>query len=209
MDKTFQQAITASVEKIVNGALAYDPATKNKISAIRDVLAVKITAPVTCTIYLCGQTEGLAALSYYEPAPTTTLTGSTSAFIRLLQHPEAFTASDVSLTGSPQLLQQWQAIIETLDIDWEDALSKVLGDIAGPAVNQALHQSAQWLHTQASEQERLITEYLSEERQLVPSKAEVGQFSDNVAALRLQMDRISARTERLSQAIHTPIKHSL
>lgn len=207
MDKTLQQAITASVEQIVNKALTYDPATRHNISAISDVLAIDITAPVACTIYFCGQHEGLAALSYYEQTPTTTLTGSASAFIRLLQHPQAFAASGVSMVGSPQLLQQWQAIIEALDIDWEDAISEVLGDIAGPAVTQTLSQSAQWLHQQASEQERLIKEYLPEELQLVPSKAEVEQFYDTVATLRLQMDRISARTERLSQAINTSTKY--
>lgn len=203
MDNTLLQAATASIETIANKALMYDPATKKQVAAINDILCIDITAPLRVTLYIRGQDQGVAVLSYCEQPPTATLTGSTTAFATLLQNPQAFANSGITLTGSPGLLQRWQTIIAALEIDWEDAISQVLGDIAGPIASQGIKKTAQWWQSQAKEQQRLLAEYVTEELKWVPSTNEMDCLTHHIAELRLQMDRISARTERLQQAWQT------
>ncbi|MFT6253833.1 MAG: ubiquinone biosynthesis protein UbiJ [Granulosicoccus sp.] len=210
MDQTIQYAIIAGIEKSINTALTYDPATKKKIAKIHDILAINITSPLATTLYIRGQENGVAIMSYCEETVTSQLEGPAFAFLNLLNNPHALANSGVSLTGSTQLLQQWQTIIETLDIDWEDALSEVIGDIAGPIASKGIKQYIQWWQQQAQEHQRLIAEYLPEELRVVPSKPEVDGFINDISDLNLHVDRIAARVNRIQQAwldrqkTHTP-----
>lgn len=200
-DPTYIQALTTAIETVVNSALKYDPASRQKIAALQDILAVKITVPSLC-FYIQGQEEGVRVFSYCESPISTHLTGSPIALLSLLQQPSNLNHSGVSITGSTQLLQQWQDILQTLDIDWEDAISQVFGDIAGPLSASGLRQSATYAKTQLKEQGRLIAEYLPEELKVTPSKPEAEAFFEQVDQLKLHIDRLSARIQALQSQVN-------
>jgi ubiquinone biosynthesis accessory factor UbiJ len=205
LDATVVQAIAVSIESTINTALRYDPSSKQKITQINDVLAIQLTAP-NMTLYFHGQTDGVSVLSYYEDPVSTQLSGSIFALIHLLKQPTSLTNSGVQLSGSVALLQQWQAIFDTLDIDWEDALGQLFGnnlisDAFAPIASDYLRQSSQWTHQQQQEHQRLISEYLPEELNVVPSKPEVESFIEQVGDLRLHTDRLAARIQLLKKQL--------
>jgi ubiquinone biosynthesis accessory factor UbiJ len=205
LDATIVQAITAGIESTINAALQYDPSSKQKIAQINDILAIHITAP-SMTLYFHGQDDGVSVLSYYEDTVSTQLSGSVFALFNLLKQPTSLTNSGVQLSGSVALLQQWQTIFETLDIDWEDALGQLFGnrlfsDALAPLVSGHLKQSAQWAHQQQQEHQRLIAEYLPEELNVVPSKPEVEDFIQQVGDVRSHTDRLTARIQLLKKQL--------
>lgn len=199
-DQTIVQVLTAAIETSINTALEYDPSSRQKIAELIDILAIKITIPQLC-IYLRGQENGIAVLSYNEAPVVTQLTGSPLALLNLLKQPSNLANSGVSLVGSTALLQQWQGILQRLDIDWEDAISRVLGDIAGPLTASNIKDCGHWMQQQLTEQGRLIAEYLPEELKLTPSKPEAEQFFDKVDSLALTVDRIAARLKALEDTV--------
>ena len=196
LDPTYIQAIIATIETTINAALRYDPASQQKIAALDDILAIESTLPHIC-LYLQGQADGIRVLGYCEAPVSTHLTGSPLALMNLLKQPTNLANSGVTLAGSTALLQQWQAILQTLDIDWEDAISHVLGDIAGPISATGIRHTAQYVKEQAREQARLIAEYLPEEAKMIASKPEVEAFLDQVDDLKFSVDRIAARIQAL------------
>jgi ubiquinone biosynthesis protein UbiJ len=205
LDISIVQAIAVSIESIINTALQYDPSSKQKIAQINDILAIRITAP-SMTLYFHGQDDGVAVLSYYEDSISTQLSGSVLALVSLLKQPTSLTNSGVQLSGSVALLQQWQTIVETLDIDWEDALGQLFGnnvvsDTFAPLATGYLKQSAQWAHQQQQEHQRLIAEYLPEELNVVPSKPEVEDFIQQVGGVRSHTDRLTARIQLLKKQL--------
>jgi ubiquinone biosynthesis accessory factor UbiJ len=205
IDATIVQAITVGIESIINTALRYDPSSKQKISQINDTLAIHITAP-NMTLYFHGQDDGVSVLSYYEGSVSTQLSGSAFALFSLLKQPTSLANSGVQLSGSVALLQQWQTIFETLDIDWEDALGQLLGnnvisDTFAPLATDYLKQSAQWARQQQQEHQRLIAEYLPEELNVIPSKPEVEDFIEQVAGVRSHTDRLAARIQLLKNQL--------
>jgi ubiquinone biosynthesis protein UbiJ len=200
LDQTLIQAISAGIEASINTALAYDPSSRQKIAALSDILAIELTSPSLC-FYLRGKTDGVAVLSYNEAPVVTHLSGSPCALLNLLKQPTNLANSGVSLVGSTALLQQWQGILQTLDIDWEEAISRVLGDIAGPLTASSIKSSAQWIQDQCSEQGRLISEYLPEEVKLTPSKPEAEKLFDNIGKLSTDVDRLGARLNALSNKL--------
>jgi ubiquinone biosynthesis accessory factor UbiJ len=200
IDKTLIQGLAASIEAAVNTALRYDPSSRQKMAAISDILAIDISTP-QCTFYIRGQEAGIAVLSYCESPIATHLQGSPSALLNLLKQPTHLKNSGVNLVGSVHLLQQWQDILQNLEIDWEDAISRVLGDIVGPLSSTGIKHSAQWIKTQWHDQRRMFAEYLSEELKVIPSKPEVEHFFDKVDDLTLAVDRIAARIHALSEGL--------
>lgn len=196
IDPTWLQALTATIETSINAALAYDPASRQKIASIQDILAIESTLPSLC-LYIQGQESGVRVLSYCETPVSTHLTGSPLALLNLLKQPSSLANSGVNLVGSTQLLQQWQEVMHTLDIDWEDAISSLLGDIAGPITTKTAKSSAEYAKQQFTEQGRLIAEYLPEELKLTPSQPEAEQFFEQVDRLKLDVDRMTARIQAL------------
>ena len=201
MDPSLITALTAAIETAINTALRYDPASRQQLAQINDILAIESTSP-SITLYCRGSEEGMHLMSHCEEAITTHLKGSPLALLNLIKQPTNLANSGVELAGSIGLLQQWQTLLHTLDIDWEDAISSVLGDIAGPMAANGIRQSVSWAKQQTSEQQRLLKEYLPEELRIVPSKIELDNFYRDVSDLSLDMDRLSARIARLQSMIN-------
>ncbi|MGH1484928.1 MAG: ubiquinone biosynthesis accessory factor UbiJ [Cellvibrionaceae bacterium] len=203
-------ALTAAIEATVNTALRYDPASRGQIALITDILAIETSLPSvasafaptqTLTLYCHGTEDGIRVMSYCEHAVATHLKGSPIALLSLLKQPTSLANSGVELAGSIGLLQQWQTLLQQLDIDWEDAISSVLGDIAGPMAADGIRRTFSWSKQQQTEQQRLLKEYLPEELNIVPSKTELDNFNQSVSALSVDTDRLNARFSQLKQAL--------
>lgn len=199
MDPSISAAITASIESVINSALRYDPASMQKIAAISDVLAIQSTQPAL-TLYCHGTSDGVRIMTLCETPATTQLSGTPLALITLLKKPTTLANSGVELTGSVGLLQRWQTILNELDIDWEDAISSVLGDMAGPIATQTIMGGLSWSRRQSVEQTRLFKEYITEELKVTPSKPELKIFSDAVSEMKMDAERLQAR---FSQFVNT------
>ena len=192
IDPSVSAAITASIESVINTALRYDPASLQKIAAINDVLAIASTTPAL-TLYCHGTSDGVRIMSHCEAPTVTHLSGTPLALISLLKKPTTLANSGVELAGSVGLLQRWQVILNELDIDWEDAISSVLGDIAGPVAAKTILGGLNWSKHQGDEQIRLVKEYITEELKVTPSKAELNIFNDAVSDIKMDAERLQAR----------------
>ena len=196
MDPSIYAAMTASIESVINTALRYDPASLQKIAGISGVLAIHSTRPAL-TLYCCGSSDGVRIATHCESPVATQLSGSPVALIALLKKPTTLANSGVELTGSVGLLQHWQAILNELDIDWEDATSTVLGDVAGPLTAKTILGGLNWTRQQSAEQTRLLKEYITEELRVTPSKPELKIFNDAVSAIKMDAERLQARFSQL------------
>jgi ubiquinone biosynthesis protein UbiJ len=196
VDPSLIAAATSACENMINQALRFDPATRSQLSRLEGMLAIQCTRPAF-TVYCLGSDRGVELFSYYDGAVTTTLKGSTQALMGLLRQPATLANTGVELSGSTGLLQQWQKIFKQLDIDWEDAISLALGDIAGPIVANGLRKSMLWAKTQRENQQRLLKEYLTEELSLFPHRLEAQPLFDQIQEASLATDRLAAKVSFL------------
>lgn len=193
-------ALVASLETVINHALQYDPATRQQIAAIEDVLLLEILLPSelpNLTVYCSGFDGGVRLQLDYEHTVSAHLKGSPIALIMLLTQPNTLAKSGVELIGSVGLLRQWQQSLQTLDIDWEEAINRVVsdqyfGDVIAPTVIQFLKRKLVWGREQHYEHARLLVEYLIEELHLIPSKPELQSFYRDVQELVQETERVAA-----------------
>ncbi|GAB1265783.1 ubiquinone biosynthesis accessory factor UbiJ [Aurantivibrio infirmus] len=198
IDKTLQTAIGLVVEKTINTALRYDPASQLAIAKLNgQVLAVELSKP-SFIFYFLPSTDGISIQNYFEGDVTTKIKGSALALASIANGNNMNLAdSGVEVFGNTGLLIELQGIMQNLDIDWEDALSDVLGDVSAHHLADSLRGLASWIDGSKNSIRRLTSEYLSEELKATPSRPELNKFYQNVDALRIDTDRVAARVSQL------------
>lgn len=197
-DPTLLTALCAAAESVVNGALRFDPGSRQALGRLEGrVLAVEVTRPAM-RFYLLPHGDGLAIHSHHDGEADSCIKGSPLALMSLLQSERLNLAdSGVEVFGGTGLLSELQDIAGNLDIDWEDALGRIIGDVAAHQGANAIRGFSGWLEGRRATFERLLGEYLSEELQTTPARAELEHYYREVDELRLATDRLAARIEAL------------
>lgn len=200
MDATLTTAALAAAETTIQRALRYDPGSRQAMGQLAgQVLALQFTQP-ELTIYILPNDQGLALASHWEGGVSARLTGKPWDFLRLVQGEQSSLAgSGVHLEGSTALVQELQRIARQLDIDWEEALSEVLGDVAGHQGAQWLRTGGQWLQAREAQARRLLGEFLTQEASILPSRPELDSFYQDLDELQMAVDRAEARLNQLAQ----------
>ncbi len=210
LDPTLLGALTATIEKTANLALAYDPGTRAGLGRMSGkILALESTFP-ELTLYLSPQPEtsnvSLTVQSHCALPVDVRLKGSLLAVLALALGPQHSLAnSGVEVSGSTGLLSEFQDVIGDLDIDWEEAVNELLGTTLGHQLAQLLRGQAQWINTSVSKAEGFIGDYLTEELRTTPAKVELEHFYDEVNDLRSRTDRLNARLQQLDSSSPGPV----
>ncbi len=198
MDPMLRTAALASAEKIINAALAYDPASRIALEQLTSqVLAVEITAP-QIKIFVVPTPAGVNLRGHYEGDITTHIQGTLPALISLAKSDQLnLKDTGVHIFGSTHFLAELQRILKNLDIDWEEILSQLFGDILGHQGAQFIRAKMTWAKDRAANIQRLTSEFLTEELRVLPNQAELAFFNNQVDELRLGADRVAARIDRI------------
>lgn len=198
MTNTFTIAALASAEKMLNGALRYDPATRLGLARLEGkILALHITAP-DITLFVMPMDDELRLMGNWEGDVDTQISGSLIALAQLSQTEiHNLKGSGVTVMGDLGLLADFQRLVKNLDIDWEEMLSQFTGDIIGHQTAQIIRAKAGWAKDRAKSAQRLTSEFLTEELKTLPGKPELNDFYQQVDDLRLAVDRAAARVETI------------
>lgn len=194
----FATAALASAEKLIQQALDYDPASRIALAQLApQVLAINITAP-EFNFYVVPDTNGVRLLGHYEGDVTTHIQGSLAALASLLKSDRLnLKDTGVVLMGSTGFISDLQKILKNLDIDWEEILTRIFGDIIGHQGANIIRNKLSWTKDRVSNVQRLTSEFLTEELRILPSAPELNFFNAQVDELKLGADRVQARVEQL------------
>jgi len=199
-DTELLSLLGAALETAVNGVLALDPETRERLAELRGrVIAFEIVG-LGATLYLIPGVDRLNVYTHHEGMPDTTLRGSPLGLLSMglaENAGDSFFAGDVSLDGDVELGSRFREILDGLDIDWEEHLSRLTGDVVAHKAGELLRGALAWGGKAIDTLSRDGAEYLQEERRDLPSRGEVEDFLDDVDTLRSDADRLAARVERL------------
>ncbi len=193
--------VLTAVDVAVKSALRRDPATLRRLARLDGrVIALRFSIP-KLQLFVFPVTDGLEFSSRPPAHVDCSVEGSAADFLEVLLDEHKTFDSDICLRGDTQLAIDLKNCLQRLDIDWEGLLADRVGDLAG-------HQLAEWFRTgrnylRQSRETLLddIDDYLHEEIRLLPPAAELEQFYDQVDLLRLSVDRLQARVERLNNRL--------
>ena len=106
---------------------------------------------------------------------------------------EGLRSADADISGDPVVAQDFQRLLDLAKPDWEEDLSRLVGDLAAHQAGNLVRTIGQWASNATDVLARDVGEYLSEESRQLPSRFEVDEFLDDVDRLRNDVDRLAAR----------------
>jgi len=187
------------VNKLINNALQLDPETLDKLTPLAGkVLAIDLTG-TNQILFACIQVDALRLSFNTSMEPHTTLIGTPLAFMRFLinQSPNTI-SSDIKIIGDPHFAQQVQLILTHLSIDWEEQLSKFVGDSAAFQLGRAGKNVQTWLKETRQALRNDTKEYLQQEIQQLPERQAVNHFLNAVDELRNDVERLATRIKHIT-----------
>lgn len=204
--KLLGTALLQPVEFVINRLLARDPHIIEVLAAAAGgkIISVHCTSTPRWQISLQVHADRIMLMSASQDKPDASLAGSQRALSRLLlsdDQPAALHDPDIELHGDVQLIQRLHRALSQLDIDWQDLLGPVLGDIITRAAATGWQHSRDTATHAASTLRRNITDYAQEEAALTPSRQQAAHFTADLDALRLRLDRLQARVRHLQQLV--------
>lgn len=149
----------------------------------------------TQTLYLSFDNNLLQLSTQSNLSVDCTISGPLIGLLTLaIQKQQAdFRTCNIKITGDNKVAEHMQILLFKLDLDWEEALSKHVGDaVAHKAlyIIKSLRQQQKHSHISL---EQMISEYLQEDSGLLPTHDEIDIFMHDVDSLRMDVDRLDAR----------------
>lgn len=162
------------------------------------IVAIRVRNTALSTWFLV-HSDGLELTTECDSEPDVLITGSLITLARMAGEPGVAALRDGSLelAGDAQLADDFQQLLEYAKPEIEEELSGVVGDVAAHRLGEIARGVSSWTRAAGSTMGANIREYLQEESRDVPSRYEVERFTDNVNALRDDVDRLEARINRL------------
>ncbi len=183
---------------VVNQVLKLDPHTLENMGALEGkILSVTLT-DLGLTLYLLPNARGVQLSSEAVEHPDAALRGTTFVLLQLLGG-GSLGSGRISLEGDSHFVQTLQTIFKQVDIDWEEPLSRMIGDPLAHSLGKATRSAWQWGRQTAAVNQQNCREYLQEEYRLLPPREEMNDFFFDVNKLRMDTDRFAAR---LTQLMH-------
>ena len=103
----------------------------------------------------------------------------------------------VEVSGNARLADAVMALARNLRWDFEEDLSRVIGDVAAHRVAEAARAFGRWQADAAKRLAEALAGYASDEARVLVARAELDAFAQANAALRDGLERLEQRIRRL------------
>lgn len=192
--------LASNLESAFNRYLAMDPDAGIRLQPLDGrTIALELRGfdLVVCLRVAAGR---VSVLPEPDTEADTTLRGTPLGFARLGLGDDSTAplfSGDVSITGDVEAGQAFKAMLDVLDIDWEEQLAGITGDMVAHQLGNAARSAGNWLRQGRTTLEQDLGEYLQEELRVVPTRIEIENFMADVDRLHMDLERLEARIRRL------------
>lgn len=197
--------LLAAMETGLNQLFAMDPDTFALLKRFKGRIVAFHITDIEQTLYFFPDQQGIQIISHYEGEADTVISGSIFAFARMAMADEkgkttAVFKGDIAISGDIALGQHFQALFKQLDIDWEEHLSHITGDVIAHSLGNMARGFFGWGRQTLDSLTMDVGEYVQYESRDVASGPEINHFNQQIDKIRSDVDRAEARINRLLQA---------
>ena len=180
--------------RAINHVLRSAPLAKERLRKHAGRTAAFHVGPVTLAFTVQTTGEVTAAV----PGATRDLEVRMSPFLlpRLAAHEEA-AFREIDMKGDMELAHEISYLARHLTWDYEEDLSRVVGDATAHRLAEGARGLARWTREAGKRTAQGAAEYWTEESPLIASRIKVEDFVRGVSELRDAVERLEKRFERL------------
>jgi ubiquinone biosynthesis protein UbiJ len=195
--------LIGALEVTLNQYLALDQDSGYFLTPLAGKVIAVTVLPFDETVYLCPTTESIQCLDQFPEPADTRLTGSLWALglMGISSTPmRSIFSGEVKIEGDMQTGRKFQELFAKLDIDLEEKLSHVTGDIIAHKVANFFRAGQSWSKESLETFRLNAAEFLQEETRDLPSAPEMDIYFAQIDELRTDFDRLQSRIERLKNS---------
>ena len=193
--------IIFAAELAFNRALDLDEDARNRfIQLSGKVIGLDIKG-LDLRLFLMPALDGVKIAGEYDGEVDACIRGAPFSLLHtaMTHERDRFLSGDVEIDGDMELGQKVQNILRHFQFDWEEILSKGVGDIAAHQIGNTLRGLFDWSAYAIDAIARDSAEYVQEERRDVVGRYEMNQFNSKDDTIRMDIERIEQRISRLLQ----------
>ncbi|MDF3864250.1 SCP2 sterol-binding domain-containing protein [Pseudomonas denitrificans (nom. rej.)] len=198
------QAALASAEATVNRVLRLDGVALRRLGRLAGkVLEVDCQAPAL-RLFILPDADGLHLAAHHEAPADCTLVAPAGSLLQLAlakDKTRVLHSPEVTMGGDSAMLLELADILQSLELDWEYEVSRWLGPVPAHLLGVRLRGGMAWAGDSLESLRLSLADYLAEEsRSLVGQHEAEARFAE-LDQLKMSLDRLDARINRLTQKI--------
>jgi ubiquinone biosynthesis protein UbiJ len=190
------------VEQAFNKYLSLDQEMSGQLAELDGkILCFDINQP-KLTLYCFPRAAGVTLQRDFDLEPDCTIKGSAMALYEMIRREDtaqSLSSGEVEILGDSRVAQRFSDILKSVEIDWEELTSKLVGDFAAHKMGNATRGFKSWFDEALAALRMDTSEYLREESGVLPTRVEIEAFMEQVDQFRSDVDRQEARIRRLER----------
>lgn len=197
-------AVLGGLEAALNRYLALDPAAMVRLAELHGQVICLEVLGLGLRVYVVPGPFGIQLLGRYQGDPACTLRCTPLGLARMgstADSTDQLFSGQAEITGDTEVGHRFGKILSGLDIDWEEQLARVSGDVLAHEVGNRARALTRWGGRVLDNLGMDLQEYLQEEVRLLPTRLELEAFLEDVDTLRDDEQRLQARVARLEDRI--------
>jgi ubiquinone biosynthesis accessory factor UbiJ len=201
---TLNKTALSILESAMNNYLKLDPELLPQLKALEGKILAVLIKELNITLYFSPSADGICVQDNIHGEPDAILSGSIFNLLRLgitrgNDANRKLFANDIHVKGDTEFGFEFKRIIDNMEIDWEEHLSRITGDVIAHNLGEFARGIRDTGTQIKASMQRNVSEFIQEEARLSPPREEVEDFYSDIATLRDDVDRLEARLQRLHQ----------
>jgi len=201
---TISAAAFAALEQLLNQTIRLDPEATARLAPMHGRVIKLELIGLGLALYLIPDVNGIQLLSHFEGEADATLRGTPMDLARMGSSQDSadqLFSGAVEIEGDSGLAHRFGEFLSSIDIDWEEQLSHLTGDVIAHEAGRLTRGLLGWAGQARKTAGLDLREYLQEELRLLPGRYEIEPFLAEVDRLRDDAERAAARLDRLQKRL--------
>jgi ubiquinone biosynthesis protein UbiJ len=187
--------LVALVERVICRYVSLDPIAAKQLGTLANRV-IKLQLPEWGELYIIPYAGGIHLKRHCTETPQATITSSPLLLLRIAVTRNQHLAQQLQVDGDIQLVQTLNRILQQLDIDWEEHLSHITGDVIAHQMGNAARGFQKWRQQFSRQLQSNLTHYLQEESRHLPPREEIEDFFTDIATLQQDVERLEAQLQQ-------------
>ena len=196
---TLGALLAPAAELALQQALAGSNAAARDLKQLDGKVIALVLKELPLKLYFLPQAERLAVRAAHEGKIDLTVRAPSFALLEAALKRGDAPPRGIELNGDAETGQVFSRLLKQADLDWEELLSRYVGDVAAHQIGNLARGLLRWGKDAAARFSQDLAEYLVYESATLPPRHEVEVFLDSVDRLRSDVDRLAARFEQLGR----------
>lgn len=196
--------VTQQINRALNRYLMLDPESSSRLRELEGKTVTLELRPLQYIVQIVFSRSGAQIQENEILVSDVKISGTPLQLLNVMflkEDRQKFFSDDVTIIGDAEVGQQVIALFDELEIDWEEKLSQVVGDVPAYHVGKWLHHIKDWFNKSETTLAQDIDEFIHEETTWFPTREEINDLFNDIDAVSMATDRAEAKMNALKKML--------